>query len=264
MAAVTPTQIVLDDIMGRTHHLTPGVLDVAARRAFVFGHCAELALALHERTGWPLRVVIEGSVGGYVPFDDEDEISRSTALSLSDNPDMLAAASEGKALPQHYMQRLWAHVLVERPDGLLVDVFGPRDADTVIAQYETCDDGCRFVDEGLERHRIVESDATTVACLTGNVTQVPGCADSFVDAVLALAVQPSVPWPWRWSAAAILEEAEDLAGAGVDVADDWTGLDELACNDLLVEALRRGLVPTVLHEAAGKVIARQREMVGTR
>ena len=35
-------------------HLTPGVLDDAAAEFFANGHCASMALALHEITGWPL------------------------------------------------------------------------------------------------------------------------------------------------------------------------------------------------------------------
>ena len=35
-------------------HLVPGVLDSAAIDFFVNGHCASMALALHELTGWQL------------------------------------------------------------------------------------------------------------------------------------------------------------------------------------------------------------------
>src|SRR4051794_37517203 len=38
-------------------------LDEAARLAFLGGHCHSLALALHERTGWPLIAIDHRSDG---------------------------------------------------------------------------------------------------------------------------------------------------------------------------------------------------------
>lgn len=39
---------------GEIFYAIEGVLDSEARAAFTFGHCHSLALALHERTGWPM------------------------------------------------------------------------------------------------------------------------------------------------------------------------------------------------------------------
>lgn len=39
----------------RAWRVTPGVIDADAVHAFTSGQCHALALALHERTGWPLR-----------------------------------------------------------------------------------------------------------------------------------------------------------------------------------------------------------------
>jgi hypothetical protein len=39
---------------GCSYELEPGVLDERAEAAFLHGQCHALALALHERTGWPI------------------------------------------------------------------------------------------------------------------------------------------------------------------------------------------------------------------
>lgn len=43
-----------------------GVIDGAARTVFTTGQCHALALALHERTGWPIRVLAYGRKGAAV------------------------------------------------------------------------------------------------------------------------------------------------------------------------------------------------------
>lgn len=44
---------------GSAYWIRPGLLDAAARRAFTAGQCHALALAVHERTGWPIAAIIE-------------------------------------------------------------------------------------------------------------------------------------------------------------------------------------------------------------
>ena len=50
-------------------HLEPGVLDNRAVHFFANGHCASMALAIHQLTGWPM-VALRPSIGlrnaGYV------------------------------------------------------------------------------------------------------------------------------------------------------------------------------------------------------
>lgn len=89
-------------------HLTPGVLDPRAERAFSTGGCGSLAIALHDALGWPIVAitdahnVFEGKAGG------------------------------GSAL----------HWTVQRPDGKLVDVDGLHDPDELVEEYEAeADDG---------------------------------------------------------------------------------------------------------------------------
>ncbi|HEY5990612.1 MAG TPA: hypothetical protein VIV12_30100 [Streptosporangiaceae bacterium] len=64
-----------------------GRLDVNARTAFTEGHCHSLALALHEKTGWPL-------IGG---------VDRG---------------------PEYGSGRVPDHVVVQVPDGRLLDITG--------------------------------------------------------------------------------------------------------------------------------------------
>lgn len=90
-------------------HLQPGVLDANAERAFLYGACAALALALHDRTGWPLVAltdahnVLDGQVGG------------------------------GSCL----------HYGVRRPaDGAFIDVLGAHTDEEIMAEYgDDADDG---------------------------------------------------------------------------------------------------------------------------
>jgi hypothetical protein len=89
-------------------NLTPGVLDGYAKRAFTYGACAALALALHDRYGWPLIAVTDA----HNIYGDR--------------------AGAGSAL--HYM--------VRHPSGKLLDVDGFHEDADVIEQYEgEADDG---------------------------------------------------------------------------------------------------------------------------
>lgn len=88
--------------------LTPGVLDGYAERAFKYGACAALALAFHDRFGWPLVAVTD-------------------AHNVHDGH-----AGSGSAL--HYM--------VRHPTGRLLDVDGFHDDADVIEEYGgEADDG---------------------------------------------------------------------------------------------------------------------------
>lgn len=78
-----------------TVEVTPGVLNAASRRALTGGHCAALAYLIHQRTGWP--IVIDC---GFPVFEDDAALAQ--------------AINERK----HFS---FKHVLVQRPDGMLVD-----------------------------------------------------------------------------------------------------------------------------------------------
>lgn len=62
-----PETVVVEDIWGNELELTPGVLDMNAREAYLNGHCASLALAIHGRAPntWTLEV-LEGYEGEVV------------------------------------------------------------------------------------------------------------------------------------------------------------------------------------------------------
>jgi len=87
-AMVSPG-VVVDLPRGGSVELTPGVLDDAARYAFAAGHCHALALAIHERTGWPM-LAMSGRNSGYKDL---------------------------------------RHVVVLMPDGKWLDIQGPRDSE---------------------------------------------------------------------------------------------------------------------------------------
>lgn len=88
--------------------LTPGVLDGAARHAFSQGACGALAIALHDATGWKVVAVTDSH-------------------NVHDG-----RAGGGSAM----------HWAVMRPDGMLVDVDGPHDPDTLTEGYHgEADDG---------------------------------------------------------------------------------------------------------------------------
>jgi hypothetical protein len=88
--------------------LTPGVLDGYAKRAFKYGACAALAIALHDRTGWPIVAVTDahnveaGKAGG------------------------------GSAL----------HWVIQTPQGQFLDIDGSHHAQALIDEYAgEADDG---------------------------------------------------------------------------------------------------------------------------
>lgn len=83
-------------------NLTPGVLDGYALRAFKYGACGALALAIHDATGWPVMAITDH----HNVFED-------------------GTAGGGSAL----------HWVVRRPDGMLVDVDGAHLAGDLVEQY---------------------------------------------------------------------------------------------------------------------------------
>lgn len=83
------------------HTVTVGVIDEHAVTAFRNGQCHALALAIAERTGWPIV-----AIGPNECCYDEDCVD--------------AGDSSGLCFCQVQ------HLAVERPDGWLVDIEGPR------------------------------------------------------------------------------------------------------------------------------------------
>lgn len=89
-------------------NLTPGVVDGYARRAFKFGACGALAIAMHDATGWPIVAITD-------------------AHNVEDG-----RAGGGSAL----------HWAVRRPDGTLVDVDGVHSVEELVQAYNgEADDG---------------------------------------------------------------------------------------------------------------------------
>ena len=88
--------------------LTPGVLDGYAKRAFKYGACAALALALHESTSWPIVAITD-------------------AHNVEDGK-----AGGGSAL----------HWTVRHPSGALLDVDGLHPQEALVQEYSAhADDG---------------------------------------------------------------------------------------------------------------------------
>ena len=85
---------------------------------FSHGHCVDLAVALHERTGWPFAVVADGNdVEGVTP---------------------------------------WVHIGVQRPDGAIVDVNGASDPDEWTEEWGSFAAECN--DDFTETGLVVEAD----------------------------------------------------------------------------------------------------------
>lgn len=93
-------------------NLTPGVLDGYATRAFKYGACAALAIAIHDRYGWPLIAVTDAH--NVYDFGHGQEAGAGSAM--------------------HYM--------VRHPNGKLLDVDGLHNDQDIIEEYEgEADDG---------------------------------------------------------------------------------------------------------------------------
>lgn len=85
----------------KSNDLTPGILDGCAKRAFKFGDCDVLAIALHDATGWPL-------------------------VKVTDSWNVHSGhAGDGSAL----------HWMVRHPSGKLLDVDGLHDEEDVLRRY---------------------------------------------------------------------------------------------------------------------------------
>lgn len=89
--------------------LTTGVIDDSSRKAFTNGQCHALALAVHERTGWPLMIVA-------LDYCVEDW-------------DSCVWEIDGLCSCQTY------HVVVRDDAGRVWDINGPQDPATLLASY---------------------------------------------------------------------------------------------------------------------------------
>src|SRR5690554_5632535 len=88
--------------------LSPGVLDGYAKRAFKYGACGALAIALHDETGWPIVAITDA----HNVYDGK--------------------AGGGSAL----------HWTVRHPSGRLLDVNGLHAPEALVEEYEgEADDG---------------------------------------------------------------------------------------------------------------------------
>lgn len=129
--------------------LTPGVLDNYALRAFKYGACGAMAIALHDATGWPVVAITDS----HNVFED-------------------GMAGGGSAL----------HWTVRRPDGMLIDVDGAHTAESLVEEYEgEADDGEAAAgistrEDVVEWYINCQGEPVAVAL-----------AATFVDAVLAKA-----------------------------------------------------------------------------
>lgn len=73
--------------------ITPGLLDEVAMEVYKNGQCLALALALHDQTGWPLILLVQGKKRSLQKVSMDDLI----------------------------------HALVRAPDGVYVDIYGDNE-----------------------------------------------------------------------------------------------------------------------------------------
>lgn len=102
-SSVPPVTVPVVGSDHRTWHLTPGVLDDAAREAFTEGQCHAFAQAMHERTGWPLVAALDEDCCYDADMDCAD-------IRLPSG-DIVCTCQ-------------FNHVLTETPDGQLLDING--------------------------------------------------------------------------------------------------------------------------------------------
>lgn len=102
--AHTARTVEVKDAHGDSVELTPGTIDDAAEYVYRNGQCLALAIALAERTGWPVHVR---------HFEDGDD-----------------------ADPCGLYSNL-RHASVETPTGTLLDIYGESDADILLADDES-------------------------------------------------------------------------------------------------------------------------------
>jgi len=101
--------------------LTPGVLDGSAERAFTYGACGGLAIALHDRTGWPLVTVTDAESAYAAGGGDLAGAGERQRADVSNEAGMGASGM---------------HWLVLHPSGRLLDVDGLHDPAEVLSAYE--------------------------------------------------------------------------------------------------------------------------------
>jgi hypothetical protein len=98
--------------------LTRGVIDGYAERAFSYGACDALAIALHDATGWPLVKVTDAHnvFIGIRPVEGADAAVRAV-------PNQ---AGIGSAL----------HWVVRRPDGMFIDIDGAHSGEDLLDAFD--------------------------------------------------------------------------------------------------------------------------------
>jgi hypothetical protein len=77
--------------------IEPGLLDEVALEAYKNGQCLALALAIHDQTGWPLMLLVQGKKQSLQKVKMDDFI----------------------------------HALVRAPDGSYVDIYGNNDPEAL-------------------------------------------------------------------------------------------------------------------------------------
>jgi hypothetical protein len=133
-------------------NLTPGVIDGYAERAFKYGACGALAIALHDATGWPVVAITDS-------HNVED-----------------GRAGGGSAL----------HWTVKHPSGKLLDIDGLHDPADLVSEYAGEADNGEAAAGVSSRADVVEWYVES----QGEPIPV-SLANTFVDAVLALARRPA-------------------------------------------------------------------------
>lgn len=157
-------QVAITGADKRTWHVTPGTLDDAAREVLRSGQCHALARAVSERTGWPMVAAID------------QECSYNSGIGHAD----ITVAGQAICSCQ------FNHVLVEGPDGRLLDADGWHTTDDLDenlsfmpqaylrgnANANTVID--RLVDRGEMREPADDVAATFVTALLDRYAQPPG------------------------------------------------------------------------------------------
>lgn len=150
--AVGPERILVEDVHDFDFEVTAGVLDDEARMLFTSGHCHSLALAVHERTGFPIvgfREIARSRIGwdGTLAPNDDDEWEPLVHFAVLAGPNTMLDVNGAYPLDVYTAQNLCEALIVETPVGMDAAIWADDPEGWLTPDPEL---GDKFVDAVLE------------------------------------------------------------------------------------------------------------------
>lgn len=85
--------------------LTPGVIDGHAKRAFSFGACGGLAIALHDATGWPIIAITDAHNVMHRRRNTPRPVTRDELIKAVATSSALATGESSRAIEERLRNR---------------------------------------------------------------------------------------------------------------------------------------------------------------